>query len=291
MQYLLYSILLTHILVSSITTDFCRLQCGKDHVVCQRKPCGPDKMKCGTQFEMFPLNSHEREIVTYMHNSFRDKIARQYIDLPYASDMKVMSYSRELEFVAQCYANSCPKRIIKTNKNICRSTTGFLDVGQNVYILHKDMGFYTETKILTLVLNYWQKQIAFVKKEWINSIDLELVSSAVEVLQMIWADTLYVGCGRARYGGYIITKFVVVCNYAPAGLIDGGEVYFRAESCAHCPDNCNNQHMNLCGEERPLFKDFWNSPFPMNSLCDKLGCAFYVNILILFLLIIIYYYY
>lgn len=101
------------------------------------QPCGPHK-NCGDGFAMKQLNDDERAFVTEEHNKYRQKVAsggdtqggngeasnmkslvnytkqksQKYLrDCSVPSQSKVIfilqSYSKELEFVAQCWANQC----------------------------------------------------------------------------------------------------------------------------------------------------------------------------------------
>lgn len=257
MSYLVFS---HHFkLTSSSTTDFCRLSCGQAHSVCKRKPCGPNK-HCGIQFKSFPLNNDEREIVVHKHNTFRSDMANTNMKLWPAANMQVMSYSRELEFIAQCFANSC----MADGVDKCRSTTEYEEVGQNIYVLHKYLGQSTEREILSNALHHWQSEFIFFKSEWIDNFKLSEISQVKNFMQLIWAETTYVGCGRARMGGEIITKYVIICNYSPSGVIEGQPVYIKGNPCKSCEEHCSNE-LFLCGETQSLARDKWVAPFIMEA--------------------------
>ena len=69
--------------------------------------------------------------------------------------------------------------------------------------------------------------------------------------QLIWAETDKLGCGitllvRNMFGGSM-WKYLLVCEYGPAGNVESRPIYQYGKSCSRCPvdTNCRN---NLCSE-------------------------------------------
>lgn len=78
---------------------------------------------------------------------------------------------------------------------------------------------------------------------------------------MIWAETIAVGCGIAKFGVEILFKVhvVIVCNYGPEGALSGKPVYEPGEPCSKC-NICDSKY-NLCGIYLEHRDDLWLPPF------------------------------
>lgn len=89
-------------------SKYCNLICGSSHIVCLREPCRKGKM-CGKDFQMVQLNNYQRYTIIALHNIIRNKMAEGncWMSTHSVANMNVISYDRELEFVAQCAANMC----------------------------------------------------------------------------------------------------------------------------------------------------------------------------------------
>ena len=72
--------------------------------------------------------------------------------------------------------------------------------------------------------------------------------------QVVWATTTTLGCGTKRCGadtnaGVALggrETTILVCNYAPPGNTAGQKPYIAGETCAACPDSCED---GLCTSE------------------------------------------
>ena len=67
--------------------------------------------------------------------------------------------------------------------------------------------------------------------------------------QLVWAETDRLGCGSANFQENGMWAFMLVCNYAVAGNMQGGSVYKRGNQCSQCEDGlgCDMEFDALCG--------------------------------------------
>lgn len=184
-----------------------------------------------------------------------------------ASDMRALSYSKELEFVAQCWANTCPEDPRHDN---CRSIKNHKNVGQVTYLKHN------------LHSNYTNENYLYEAFEALNSTLYLITSKRVEnyedsdeysnIAQIVWASTYLVGCGRARFGKGTKLKMLIICNYAPSGNFEHKKIYTVGDSASACPygTSSNKKYPRLCGDV--FVNDTWDAPFHMGeSIGLKLG--------------------
>lgn len=122
--------------------DYCTLNCGSQkHTVCLRQDvlCDLD-YKCPTNAKYGMLQA-ERRLMLDEHNKKRAWVANGNETrggMRAASNMRAVSYNMELEFIAQCWVNSCQYRHDK-----CRRTSNFKVIGQNLYFKQsKDTGTF-----------------------------------------------------------------------------------------------------------------------------------------------------
>lgn len=125
-------ILFCTIPLNELITDFCKLKCNKHvNTVCRRKKyqCGagpicPSGISSG-------FSAKERKLLLDEHNKKRELVAsgnEKRGGMKSAANMAALTYSLELEFVAQCWTNNC-----KFAHDKCRRTSQFSKVGQNLY--------------------------------------------------------------------------------------------------------------------------------------------------------------
>lgn len=153
----------------SRTTDFCNFECGQNHTVCSRIGCGPSP-KCGNQFEMKRLTPEERKTVLKFHNQVRNRISAQKKKklFPPAANMKLLSYSKEIEFVAQCWANACLDQ-----KDICRSVSRYNDVNQLIFVRPNMEDVSNETELFTEAFLTWLSEEPALNRKWVAEYPLK----------------------------------------------------------------------------------------------------------------------
>lgn len=70
-------------------------------------------------------------------------------------------------------------------------------------------------------------------------------------MQLIWADTQYIGCGHSSFqeepdNSYVTHRFI--CNYGPSGNIEGKAIYKEGQPCSECTSyfKCDSHFPGLC---------------------------------------------
>lgn len=242
--------------ISTRTTDFCIFLCENKHTVCKRNPCGAAP-HCLKYFQMLKITNEDRTFITGLHNDLRFSVAMKRNWFPPASNMCLMTYSEELEFVAQCWANNCQDK-----DDECRSITGIDFVGQNRFILHKVYTKISTREVLRMAMESWMHEESDVTLKTLKRFHYQ--STGLQFTQLIWGKTEYLGCGITKFGNSINQKIIVICNYAPAGNELGYPVYYSGKLCGHCK---RGTHKCLHGKYFPLCQrnmtdeEAWVAPF------------------------------
>lgn len=82
-----------------------------------------------------------------------------------ATNMLPISYDKELEFVAQCYASAC-----KFSEDDCRETSRFSSVGQNIGYLAKARVAYLPDHLEDM-LKQWMKRGQNISRNMLSEFD------------------------------------------------------------------------------------------------------------------------
>ncbi|KAJ3653778.1 hypothetical protein Zmor_013013 [Zophobas morio] len=192
-----------------------------------------------------------RKTMLELHNSLRNKLALGKVKhkdgsfYPNASNMRALSYSLEVEYIARCYAVK-----IYDDHDECRDTIKHKAVGQNVHFADSPYEPYTTT------MWWWWKQFDVYNPKHIDK--YELIQGVGEkayadFTQLAWAEVYTLGCARSwNLGNYKFGRFAVLCNYESMGEGAnkmGAPVYAQGPSCSGCPEgtNCNPKYTGLCG--------------------------------------------
>lgn len=104
--------------------------------------------------------------------------------------------------------------------------------------------------------------------------------------QVVWDNLEYIGCGHSitpYYDNTTKTRYLLICNYYPAGNFIGRPIYKRGEPCSECKKkyhlDCNDKYNGLCGE---ITLDDTDAPFhPYHAAAPKL----YLSLNVLFVAI------
>lgn len=105
-------------------------------------------------------------------------------------------------------------------------------IGENI--------FWTSSESLddpSYPVNAWFQEIDVCDPNIINSFGGGI--EAAHFTQLVWAETVFVGCGISSGGGTF-----VVCNYYPGGNMIGSPVYTAGQPCTECA--CDPYWPNLC---------------------------------------------
>ncbi|KAF5304589.1 hypothetical protein FQA39_LY09640 [Lamprigera yunnana] len=236
----------------SLAYDYCNLKCEEGpHTVCLRKGCEPSPV-C-ENFEMIGMDDVARQLVLDLHNDYRNQLALGKDTRggnSMAADMRALSYHKELEFVAQCYANAC-REMGAHDK--CRITEQFDPVGQNLFILTASKTFdFTNLKWIKNGVKDWYNEITDVDAPVIDKYE-KRPNKIGHFTQVVWAKTTHIGCGRVTYGHGLKRTLTLYCNYGIGGNVLGDKVYVRGKPCSQCWSNkCNDKYKGLCGDIEPL---------------------------------------
>ncbi|XP_035223179.1 CRISP/Allergen/PR-1-like, partial [Stegodyphus dumicola] len=139
------------------------------------------------------------------------------------------TWDPELEAIAQKHAESC---VFEHDCSDCRRVERF-SVGQNI-VIKKNSEAIESADWQWMVKSLYDEVSSF------NKTYMKAYSGGNgfgHFSQIIWATTHKIGCGWVLYkdGNWYSSYFV--CNYGPAGNVNGGEVYKPGETCSACPEN------------------------------------------------------
>lgn len=154
----IHKILLFILFIPAIKVNkYCSSRCGNLHLLCLRQPC--DKgAACGSKFKILPLNDEEKLLLLDVHNDIRNKMAgggATSLQIN-ASDMHVLSYDKELEFFAQCSANSCYPTVYES---VCRSCKRFSFTGENIFYGYpRRFRIISQKTLIKLAVDSWFKK-------------------------------------------------------------------------------------------------------------------------------------
>ncbi|XP_045461576.1 cysteine-rich secretory protein LCCL domain-containing 1-like [Harmonia axyridis] len=234
---------------NSFNVDYCKLPCHTnngtvEHVMCTLKhdcSVGPE-CKVKTRFEYTSeLKSFTLDMHNYYRNrvSFGDAFGQDKGNLPQASDMLEMVWDEELAHFAQCYANKC---ILQYDK--CRQSSAGEKIGQLIFIKMMVNPKSVE-EIITQML-----ESLFNTSESMSLEDVENYKDnryTRHFAQLVWAKTNRVGCGITKLLEDIYA-FFMVCNYGPAGNVEGDRIYSVGSTCTNCPGGrkCGTKYTGLC---------------------------------------------
>lgn len=253
--------------IHAFQNQYCQLSCdfivkSFQHTVCDREAqqCGPDPINCGPNFKMIQFNNADRQYILDIHNYLRNKVAlgqEKRNNQPPAANMLTMTYNRELEFIAQCWANTCNGNPLKHDH--CRRTASYYHVGQNLGFINSSLPQIDKVKSIKELILLWYNEVEIFDSDWVNETKDRGPNVKVgHYTQMMWANTLQVGCAAAYYttnaNGNNWHHLVFVCNYAPGGNYLGLPVYEIGKAASHCPPGyaTNGQYKGLCGVSRTV---------------------------------------
>ncbi|XP_072399645.1 venom allergen 5-like [Diabrotica undecimpunctata] len=229
--------------------DYCSLRCGPDeHTVCRRRnvQCGPGP-QCSSNFRPIHLTDDDRRYILHLHNNLRNKVAtgqEKRGNQPSASNMKALSYNRELESIAQCLTNTCNFAHDK-----CRRTAQWSWVGQNLGIRWTKGYVENVRSVITDVINSWYNEDKDFRSWGVSRYGFN--ARVGHYTQQVWANTDHIGCAITFFvnsDGW--NTHLMACNYGPGGNYQGQAIYKQGSPASNCGGlPVNSRYRGLCGND------------------------------------------
>lgn len=275
--YLISTILFTpghlYLLSSEVynlhTTDFCRHRCGfKFNICCIYKDKNAIGKPCKNRLEMIQFTDEDRHTLLNNYNSVRNVTAggespRINLRNIYASNMQILSYSKQLEYTAACWAKQCT-----LNHSRCKANE-VGELGETICWTQSSAATTQKSfrKLLYKCPMYYLYSYPDIATSVIDSVTFPSVGDDErnrETTQLLWSDTQYIGCSAVIFPHVVdgIRIVFIVCHFAPAGNSIGRSVFQRGKPCSLCSFNgrCSMMYKNLCGYSRPFQDDKWIPP-------------------------------
>ncbi|NXD29191.1 PI16 inhibitor, partial [Spelaeornis formosus] len=169
------------------------------------------------------LSDEEKKIILDEHNKYRSQVS------PPAMAMMRMTWDKELEDLAQSYAEKC---IWDHNKERGRR-------GENLFAMAPILE-------LEFAVEDWNGEEKFYNLTTSTCVPGQMCG---HYTQVVWSNTHQIGCGAhfcEKIDGLETENMhLLVCNYYPPGNMKGKKPYKEGPSCEMCPTGtvCVN---NLC---------------------------------------------
>ncbi|OWR41341.1 SCP-related protein precursor [Danaus plexippus plexippus] len=187
-----------------------------------------------------------KDIRTFVngHNNRRLMLARGNLtDQPAASQMNSVIWDHELAAKARKWAG---KYKFSHNPDTTVAS-GRFTTGENIYkVSSTDPNYQIK---MDDALEAWFEEHKDYEYGPLSKDDFDSSGPAVgHYTQMVWSNSVYIGCGvsqRTENGGKV---YYVVCNYGPSGNYLGQRPYKSgsASNALKCPNNCSKPYGNRC---------------------------------------------
>lgn len=249
-------------LAEIICSQSCYRYCnGTPHTLCY--PAGGGE-RCSNNEKVY-LNNEEKRAILDFHNDKRTEVAGGNLLGSLStkcSNMMKLVWSGEMGLLAKRWADQCNEG----THDKCRTAKDGNDTGQNIYFgTFKKTGtvsqHYSSERYdrIIMMLNAWFSETKYLNDSDITSFDEKRAAVVGNVTQMIWADTVYIGCGYTEFsldGGVLMFRFV--CDYKPAGNIQSKAAFRKGPPCSKCKHvSCSDYYSTLCfnGEKNEFTDD------------------------------------
>ncbi|KAM8734564.1 cysteine-rich venom protein [Acanthopagrus schlegelii] len=205
-----------------------------------RSPPPPEETQ--VQSALCPgTNRTVQDEIVNLHNHFRRNVS------PTAANMLKMNYSEDVAVSAQAWADKC---VLAHGPPDTRELKGY-GMGENL--------FYSSVPLSwTDVITAWHNEVALFKYpdgDW---------KKTGHYTQVVWSTSYRVGCGMTHCASKGV--YFYACHYYRAGNFQGWPVYKKGDSCASCPNNCEDR---LCTNPCPYINPYRNCP----TLKNIFGCS------------------
>lgn len=200
--------------------DYCALS--KQHTMCLYNSTEPSKNCSG--FPKYELSQEDIAEILKQHNEFRKSFLVDKASLPKAVGIPDLQWDNELAEIAQRWANQC-----QFKNDLFRDSKRKMTVGQNIAV--KSVGNISE------LVATWFAQRSKLTPELVRNFKKDGLEDYGQVSQIIWSLTERIGCGLSIYNmtsnncpenktcrfDSVVSE--LVCNYGPAGNIEGQSIY------------------------------------------------------------------
>ncbi|XP_074643232.1 venom allergen 5-like [Tubulanus polymorphus] len=167
------------------------------------------------------MTDTKRQELLDEHNRLRAELHRY--GLPWASNMKALEWDDRAEYSAFLWAKRC---IYRHDTDSQRRFKPYSQVGQNYFILPPD----------------YKGTLKGLVKAWFDEYkDYDSASNTCtsgkecgHYLQVVWANTQYVGCYDQEVCSKDKKRFIV-CNYVSRGYLKNVKPYKTGRWCSACP--------------------------------------------------------
>lgn len=236
----------------------CERFCNKTpHTECYPAGGGDD---CKNNEKVYLSTDEKREILNF-HNSKRSKESESGLNMK-SSNMMKLAWSGEMGMLAKRWADQCKEG----RHDECRTSRNGSKTGQNSYMgIFKNTKSISEQKVkerfdrIKMMLKTWYGEIGLVRETDIRSFDKNRAADIGNVTQILWAETMYIGCGYTEFtleDDFLMFRFV--CDYEPSGNIHSKAVFAEGTPCSKCPQGsqCSESFPELCRRNDEPKNDF-----------------------------------
>jgi len=233
--------------------DYCTINCGIDttfsgpiHILCPnskdnqakaKRKENPDPayeafasmMMCGGEPGFQPA---EKQLIVDTVNKYRSQVAKgsaDHQDLPKAANMNKLSWSTELEEIAQAWADSCKL----AGEDVCDWTSDNKEV--DVLVAAESIGLLPRDKMITGILDEWHGgRLSFLAED-VRTGDKTTLDVPGKFSTLVTAQTRSIGCGILDRHDTTGTNEEVrfVCAFSLKHK-RGTPVYIAGDTCRDC---------------------------------------------------------
>ncbi|CAB3237122.1 unnamed protein product [Arctia plantaginis] len=186
------------------------------------------------------ISGSTKEIHAFVdgHNSRRLRVAKGEVKgQPGASEMKTMMWDHELYVKASTYAAKLPRQH-NPDKSV---PSGRFRTGENLFwysTTNHNYQLSPETAVEAWFREHHNYTYGPIRR---SDFDGSKSYQIGHYTQMVWSNTIYVGCAISETYKGQWKKFFVVCNYGPSGNYIGQEPYKKGgpsnKLTCGCPKN------------------------------------------------------
>lgn len=202
------------------------------------------------------LKEEDKKIIVDLHNKYRNEIAVQTSQkrpkLPFATNMMQLYWNEELALRAQKWANKCKKSNSPNNE---RQHPKY-KVGENIYSIMTSGG--QPQMNWEEPINSWYNNIVNFNGKSVDKYTFQGKNSD-QFTQLIWAKSIWIGCGFSQFKSELNLVTLYVCHYGPSGNNRDRKIFKKSlTGNCQCPKgtSCKNPlYMGLCCPDGHCNKD------------------------------------